>query len=196
MIGSRRFLVFAMASILLAGVGCDPEDPADDDTTGIPADDDACDDDGGDDDTAAPDDDTTAGDDDSAADGAAPILLEMEIQYAIEGFGECVAWVIWDVEDPDGDLDGCAIHLTVGELYVPGTWSNPDSPGPHYELELRIRVPVGAEGDDSLDYRTLYDVDLWMQDAAGHASNHLVLQDWESPDEELCSSLDHPSVVP
>jgi len=186
----------ALALVLLFAGGCPEDEPGDDDA----ADDDACadddsattDDDTSDDDTS--DDDTAAGDDDSALDPMAPNLIEMEIQHAIEGFGECVIWVIWDVEDPDGDLDGCSIHLTVGDLYTPGTWSNPDAQGPYYELELRMYVPVGVEY--GLDYQTVYEVDLWMQEAAGHGSNHLVQEDWESPDEELCNSLDVAAVVP
>ena len=190
---SPRVLGLVLLSASLCVFGCPGEH--DDDT----ADDDACDDDSADDDACdddATDDDATAGDDDSAGDPMAPYLYEMDIQHAIEGFGECVIWVIWQVEDPDGDLDGCTIHLTIGELYVAGSWTNPDATGPYHALELRMRVPVGEEGDGSLDYKTEYDVDLWMQDAAGHASNHLFELDWESPDEELCNSLDLTPVSP
>jgi len=183
-----------MAALLFA-LGCSDggngdDDAVCDDDSAEPGDDDTCDDD------SAADDDTAVGDDDSALDPMAPHLSDLEVWYTIIGFGECVVWFIWTVEDPDGDLDGCAIHLNVGDLYVAGTWSNPDEPGPFHVLKLRLLLPIGEDGENSLDYATTYDVELWMQDAAGHASNHLLQEGWESPNAALCSSLDPPIAAP
>jgi hypothetical protein len=136
------------------------------------------------------DDDDSAGDDDDGPDPLAPVLTDIELEHG-GGADNCKVYLQFHAEDADGDMgadDGSGEGVPVEIVTLFGTsethWMYTLNAGEVMTWDFSLDYPVGGvlgQQDPYVDPDTEYDVEVYMYDIAGHESNHLIEEGYETP---------------